>query len=84
MPDLNANKTLVAFVGAVIAFATEVVTSPAPRPTSAEWLHFGVGLAIAGGVYQVANAPRRRARKRAQLVDEPGDLTAVDATGHAS
>ncbi len=48
-------KTIVAVVGAGVAFATLVVTS-APGPvTSSEWLAGAVGLATAVGVYGTTN-----------------------------
>jgi predicted sulfurtransferase len=51
----HANKAVVAFVTAGIAFATEVVLSASSGITSVEWLHGGVGLAVALGIYTVAN-----------------------------
>lgn len=50
-------KTVVAVVGAVIAFATLVVTSPSGPITSSEWLSGAIGLATALGVYGLANKP---------------------------
>lgn len=49
-------KTVVAVVGAGIAFATLVITSPASAISSAEWLSGGIGVATALGVYGVRNA----------------------------
>jgi hypothetical protein len=48
-------KSVVAFVGAAINFATLVVTSESDAITASEWLSGGVGLAVAFGVYGVAN-----------------------------
>lgn len=50
-------KTLVAVVGAIIAFATLVITSDPSSITSAEWLSGAIGLATALGVYGIANIP---------------------------
>lgn len=51
----KANKAVAAFVVAAVGFATEVVLSASDKITSVEWLHAGVGLAVALGVYQIGN-----------------------------
>lgn len=48
-------KTLVAVVGACIAFATLVITSAPAEITASEWLSGAIGLATALGVYGVKN-----------------------------
>lgn len=50
-------KTVVAVVGAVIAFATLVITSPEAAISASEWLSGAIGLGTALGVYGVANVP---------------------------
>ena len=57
MPEfLNPyRKTVVAVVGAAVAFATLVVTSEPAAITAPEWLSGGIGLATALGVYGVEN-----------------------------
>lgn len=50
-------KTITAVAGAVVAFATLVVTSPAGPIGSSEWLSGAIGLLTAIGVYGVANNP---------------------------
>ena len=50
-------KTIVAVTGAVIAFATAVVVSPAHAVSSSEWLSGAIGLATALGVYGTTNTP---------------------------
>ena len=53
---MNAyRKTIVAVVGAGIAFATLVVTSPAGPISSSEWLSGAITLATALGVYGIGN-----------------------------
>lgn len=49
------NKTVTAVVAAAIGFAAEVVTSASAAITGQEWLHGATYLAIALGVYTVAN-----------------------------
>lgn len=49
-------KSLTAVCGAVIAFATLVITSAPAAITASEWLSGGIGLATALGVYSVANS----------------------------
>lgn len=51
----KANKAVAAFVVAAVGFATEVVLSVPDKITSVEWLHAGVGLAVALGVYTIGN-----------------------------
>lgn len=51
----KANKAVSALALAAVGFATEVVLSVPDKITSAEWLHGGVGLAVAFGVYTIAN-----------------------------
>ncbi len=48
-------KTVTAVVGAVVAFATLVITSAPSAISSSEWLSGAIGLATALGVYAVAN-----------------------------
>lgn len=50
-------KTIAAVVGAIIAFATLVITSAPSDITASEWLSGAIGLATAIGVYQIPNAP---------------------------
>lgn len=50
------HKTVVAVVGAAIAFATLVITSAPAEITASEWLSGAIGLATALGVYQVSNS----------------------------
>ena len=50
-------KTVIAVVGACIAFATLVITSEPAAISSSEWLSGAIGLATALGVYGVANQP---------------------------
>lgn len=49
-------KAVTALVGAAIAFATLVVTSPQSAISSSEWLSGAVGLATALGVYGLGNS----------------------------
>jgi hypothetical protein len=49
------SKTILAVVGALVAFATLVVTSEPSAISSSEWLSLAVGLAAAIGVYGVSN-----------------------------
>jgi hypothetical protein len=51
------NKFIVAVVGAIIGWAAVVVQSTPDRITASEWLYGGTLLAIALGVYSVANQP---------------------------
>lgn len=51
------NKTVAALVGAAVAFATAVVTSPSGPVTASEWLAGAVLLGTAAGVYGVRNEP---------------------------
>jgi uncharacterized membrane protein len=51
------NKFVIAIVTAVIGWATMVVQSPHGSVTSAEWIAGGTYLAIALGVFTVANHP---------------------------
>lgn len=48
-------KTIIAVVGAGVAFGTLVVTSPQAAISSSEWLSGAVGLATALGVYAAPN-----------------------------
>lgn len=48
-------KSITAIVGAGIAFATLVITSPQSAISASEWLSGGIGLATAVGVYGIAN-----------------------------
>lgn len=53
---MNAHrKTIIAVVGAIVSFATAVVTSDPGPVTSSEWLAGAVGVLTALGVYGVAN-----------------------------
>ena len=47
------NKSLTALVGAVISFATLVITSNQTAISSSEWLAGAIGIATALGVYAV-------------------------------
>lgn len=49
-------KTITALVGAGVAFATLVITSPSDAITASEWLSGGVGLGTALGVYALPNS----------------------------
>lgn len=51
----TANKFITALVAGSIGWATLVVNSDPSRVTSSEWIAGGTYLAIALGVYQVAN-----------------------------
>lgn len=51
----KANKAVAALAVAGVGFATEVVLSASAKITSVEWLHGGVGLAVALGIYTIAN-----------------------------
>jgi hypothetical protein len=50
------NKTVVALVAAIIGWSTVVVQSASDKITSSEWLYGGTLLAMALGVYTVANS----------------------------
>lgn len=50
------NKTIIAIVTAVIGWATEVVNSAAKDISASEWLIGATYLAIALGVFTVANS----------------------------
>ena len=48
-------KTITAVVGALVGFATLVITSEPTAITAPEWLAGGIGLATALGVYAAPN-----------------------------
>lgn len=53
----KANKAITALVAGAIGWATLVVNSAPTAITAAEWIAGGTYLAIALGVYSVANKP---------------------------
>lgn len=53
----NYKKTLTAAIGALIAFATLVITSTPTAPTASEYLSGVIGLATALGVFAAPNEP---------------------------